>query len=99
MRKLILLLCALCFVGANLHVGSRASAQVDREGDLLAITLTDDQLANALHGLPVLLTPAQIAAIQELIGAEPATLGIPMGAFLERAPLAVMHVPVRYVSK
>ena len=98
-RQFMLVLCALCLAGAILHIGSPAWAQVEREDDLLAITLTDDQFGNALHGLPVMLTPSQIAAIAELIGAEPAALLIPMEAFTGPRFPTVLRVPVSYFSK
>lgn len=98
-RKLMLLLCALCFVEAVLHVGSPALAQVERKDDFLAITLTDDQFGNALHGLPVTLTPRQIAKVAELIGAKPAALVIPMEAFVGTRLLPVLRIPVSYFFK
>lgn len=98
-RKLMAVFCALCFVVAILQMRSPALAQVDREADLLAITLTDDQFGNALHGLPVILTPEQIAAIARLIGAEPAVLVIPIERFTGPSLPTVIRIPVSYFSE
>jgi len=95
-RKLMVFLCAVCLVGTILRFGSPALAQVEREADVLAISLTDDQFGNALHGLPVMLTPQQIAAIAQLIGAEPTALVVPMEAFAGPYLPTVLRVPVSY---